>query len=445
MNKHSVRRSLASGLLAVLAGFLLASCGGGGASTDAANTGGIPAIAPAGATFYAGVPGQFAISNGRAPFTLTTSEPSLLPLPISTSSRVVDFVPANPGVVDANLQPGELPVRTVNVSIRDANGIAGTTIQVMVGQNYLTGYGVSLTSNCPTPQGAQTAPAACSGGETAVTLHSITNGNLYGGRSVRFEVIKGPFGFEQFQDRTVVDNKVTTTTDHEGKATVFFRVNANTSSQLAVLRVTDVATGVYTGQVFAVSGTGARSTLTAVPNQFDFKGPVVGVCGTGTASFMVFDGVPPYTAFSSNPNLLVSPSTTSANPATFNISAPNSSVCMANATIIVTDSTGARTTVTVNTSEGSATIPAPSAVTVQPSSITLVCGTSGSVSVVGGRGGYFVNSTHPRVTAVASGNTVTIPRPAGAGATVFPTSGTISISDGLSSATVGFTVPANCP
>lgn len=444
MNIQSVRRSLASGLLAAVTGFLVASCGGGGASTDTPNAGGVPSIGPAAATFYAGVPGQFVISNGRAPFTLTSSEPSLLKLPVQTSSRTVDFVPANPGVVDANLQPGELPVRTVNVSIRDANGTPGTTIQVKVGQNFLTGYTVAFNSNCPAPTG-QTAPAACSGGETVVTLRSVTNGNIYGGRAVRFEVIKGPFQWEQFQDRTVLANTVTTTTDHEGVASAIFRVNANTSSQIAVLRVVDVATGVYVDQVFPISGNGARSTLTAIPNQFTFTGPLTGICGTGTASFMVFDGVPPYTAFSSDPNLGVSPNSTNANPAVFNINAPNSSVCMASATIVVTDSTGARTTVTVTTAQGTGTIPAPSGITVAPTSMTLVCGTSGSVSVVGGTGSYFVNSTHPRITALVSGNTVTITRLTGDGATAYPSGGTISITDGLSTATVDVTVPSNCP
>jgi len=83
---------------------------------------------------------------------------------------------------------------------------------------------------------------------------------------------------------------------------------------------------------------------------------------------------------------------------------------------------------------------------VSPSSLTLSCGATGAVTVVGGSGSYSVNSTHPRVTASVSGNTVSITRLAGpdpAGGP-FPTTATISITDGATVTSVTATVPAAC-
>src|SRR4029079_16788310 len=138
--------------------------------------------------------------------------------------------------------------------------------------------------------------------------------------------------------------------------------------------------------------------------------PIAGVCGTGTAQFLVFDGVAPYSAISSSPHITVTPSSTGANPAVFTVTANNPNVCVTGATIVVTDAAGGRTTVTVATAEGSTQPTPPPALTVSPTAITRVSATSGSVSIVGGTGGYFATSTHPRVTAVVSGNTLTITR-----------------------------------
>jgi len=440
VNIHSVRSSLAAWLLAGVAGLVVSACGGGGAASN--NTGGAPSISPATGTLYAGVPATFTIIGGNRPYKLTSTEPTVISVPDTVNGTSVTVIPANPGVIDAGLQPGELPVRTVTISGTDKAG-QPFSATVKVGQNFLTGYGVSFSSNCSAPTGS-TPPSACAGGETVVTLHSVTNGTLHGDRAVRFEVLRGPYQFEQLPGTTVLGNTYTTTTDHTGAAIAVLRVNAGVTGQLAVLRVVDVATGVYTDQVFGITGA-VSTTLTAIPNQFSFTGALAGVCGTGSGQFLVFDGVPPYTAISSSPSVTVTPSSTGANPGVFTMTANNPNVCLSGATVVVTDSRGGRTTVTIDTAAGTATPPGPPDFSVSPSQITLVCGTSGSVSVVGGSGSYFVNSTHPRVTAVVSGNTLTITRLTGDGGVSYPTSGNVSISDGTTIATVALTVPANCP
>jgi hypothetical protein len=439
VNIHSVRSSLAGWLLAAAAGLVVSACGGGGASSN--NSGGVPVLSPSGATFYAGVPSTITITGGTRPYKLTSSEPSLFPVPSELNSGSLTVIPANPGVIDAGLQPDELPVRTVNITAIDRLNNS-TTIAVKIAQNFLTGYGISFSSNCEAATGAAP-PSACAGGESVITLHSTTNGNLHGNRLVRFEVLRGPYQFEQLPNTTALDRTYTTTTDHEGMALAVIRVNNNVTGQLGVIRVVDVATGVYVDHVFGISGAAAR-TLTAIPDTFTFTGPLAGICGSGNGQFLVFDGLAPYSAISTAAGISVSPSSTGQNPGIFTITVSGGPPCPSG-TIVVTDSSGARTTVTVTSAEGSGTPTPPPALTVAPTTITLVCGTAGSVSVVGGTGSYFANSTHPRVTAVVSGNTLTITRLAGDGGVSYPTGGTVSVSDGSSVGTVAVTVPASCP
>jgi hypothetical protein len=446
VNFLSVGKSLAASLAAAAAAFVLGACGGGGAGTSTGpNQGGSPSISPKTGTFYAGVPNSFVITGGRRPYKLTSTEPSVLPVPSTLDANSFQVVPANPGVVNTGIPVGGLPVRTVTVTVIDA--LQQTDIATIeVAQNFLTGYGVTFNSNCPTSATSGAAAQACSGGETVVTLASVTNGNLFGNRAVRFEVVRGPFQFVNPANNSTA-NTFTTTTDHAGLATAILRINPNVTAQFAVLRVVDVATGVYTDHVFAINGASgiAVSTLTAIPNVFTFTGVLTTQCGTGSADFTVFDGQPPYTATVSDPNIRVSPSQAFTNPATFTVTAFNNSVCLANATVIITDALGARTTVTVNTEPGSTAPPAPQPLAVQPTAITLACGTSGSVSVVGGAGSVFVNSTHPRITAVASGNTITITRLGADPAGTFPTTGTISVSDGRTIIPISVTITGADP
>jgi len=185
--------------------------------------------------------------------------------------------------------------------------------------------------------------------------------------------------------------------------------------------------------VFTIVQGSIVGTLTVLPNSFTFTGARAGVCGTGSADFIVFDGDPPYTAVSSNPNISVTPTTSSSNPARFTVIASNAFVCV-DTTIVVTDRNNRRATVTVKTEEGSATLPP---LVVSPTTVTLndTCGFSTSVTAVGGVGPLSANSTHPRVAATLSGNTITItrltPDPVPpAGPAFYPTTATVTVTDG---------------
>lgn len=450
LRRLSSRVVLASG--AVASAVILGSCGGGGASTSPELVGGALTMLPSAGTFYAGVPYTFQIVGGRKPYLLSSSEPVLFPVPARVDGNSFQIVAANPAVVDLGQQPGQLPTRSVLVTIRDSFGNTFTTPSapngISVAQNFLTGYGVTFATDC------RTTAQACSGADSIVRLIATTNGVLYGNRAMRFSVVRGNYKFVIPETPSNLPVQLVdtfdTSTDHTGAALARIRVPSDATTQLATLRVTDVATGVFADQVFTIEQGSIVGQLTVIPNDFTFTGPLKGVCGTGTADFMVFDGDPPYTATSSNPNIFVTPQSSNSNPARFSLTASNPNVCLDHATIIVTDRANRRATVTVTTEEGSAELPA---LVVAPTTVSLndTCGFSTSVTAVGGAGPLSVTSTHPRVSATISGSTVTIrrltPDPAPpAGPAFYPTTATVTVTDGadVKSVTVN-NVASFCP
>lgn len=449
MNFHALSRmanQLSLAALAVFSSVILGSCGGGGAASTNEQNGSLTLL-PSAASLYAGIAYTFTIAGGRPPYLLSSSEPVLLPVPARVEGHSFQVVPNNPGVVDANLPAGSLPIRSVIITVRDSFGtVINTPSQngITVAQNFLTGYGVVFNSTCLSGQ-------ACAGADAIVSMQATTNGGLYGNRGFRFCVVRGNYQFVVPEVPSNLPaqlvNCVDTRSDHTGTAIARIRVPADAATQLATLRVIDIATGVYADEVFLINAGTIAGNLTVIPNDFTFTGPRTGVCGTGSGDFLVFDGTPPYTAVSSNPNITVTPTSTGGNPARFTVTASNPGVCVDNATVIVTDSTNRRATVTVSTEEGSGT---PPPLVVSPTTVTLndTCGFSTSVTAVGGNAGLSVNSTHPRVSAILSGNTITITRmrPDPLPLIIYPTTGVVTVTDGTTAQNVTVNgVAATCP
>jgi hypothetical protein len=445
---HSLRRSLIAGVFAFIA-VLVASCGGGGAAST--TQGGAVDILPRTGSIYAGVPQTFTIVGGRAPYTLSSTEPSLLSVPTTVNGNSFTVIAANPGVIDVGLDPNAVPSRTVGIQVRDSGTGGGVVGTYNVLQNFLTGYGISFTplactvaTTSTVPTAGLSVPAGC---EVGVFFNATFSGNKFGDRPFRLEVVRGPFFFVDAVTG-LTGPSITIRSDHQGQIRAIMRTVARSPTQLAVLRVVDVGTGVYTDTVFTIAGGNSTSTLTAIPNAFTFTGPDTATCGTGEADVFVFDGTPPYSVASSNPNVVAFAIDANSQPGVFRIRATNPNVCLTNATVLFTDRFGARTTVTVTTAAGSKPPPAPPPppTTVSPAAITLGCGQSGSVTVTGGIGPpYFASSASPFVTAATAGNTVTINRlgPAGPGTGTQTTN--VNVTDGVTVATVAVTSPLTCP
>ncbi|APV49221.1 hypothetical protein BWI17_05705 [Betaproteobacteria bacterium GR16-43] len=427
---------------------VLSSCGGGGAAGNPTQGAGLNIIPPV-ITAYAGIPFTVTIAGGSRPYILGSSDPAVFPVPNTLATGgSFDVIPAQPGVVDTGLQPGELPRRSGSLTARDTTGFVATAT-FSVGQNFLVGYGVSYTNLCPPPATGQAQIQACNGSQTVVTVSPTFNGILRGNALVRFERLRGTFGFVQCASPPPVNptlvNSITTNTDHEGKATVCLQPASNSATQLATYRVIDVVTGVYVDQVFTIVGGPASGALTVIPSTITLTGSG-GRCGSGSSNFTVFDGTTPYTAVSSNPTLVsVVPAAGSTNTFTVTVFAQQPP-CPTGNTVIVTDADGRRTTVTVDSAAGGT---APTML-VSPTSVTLTCGTSSSVTVIGGSGTYNATSTSPGLTATVSGNLVTItsvrPFPAafpGPDALTTQTD-SVTITDGTTITPVSVTHPTGC-
>jgi hypothetical protein len=440
VNFHSLRNILAGSVLALVTA-VIGGCGGGGASNT--TQGGALSLVPPTATIYAGIPIEITPVGGRAPYILGSSEPGLLAVPQSVNGPFT-VVANNPGVVDVGLDPNEVPRRSVNINVRDSLGTITSSFTYNVLQNFLTGYGIGFRpGNCPT--GA----LVCAGSDTSVEFNATFNGNLAGNREFRLDVIRGPF-FWVHPTSGISGNSVTVRSDHGGRVAAILRVNPGVPTQVGILRITDVATGVYVDHSFTITGVAQNTVLVALPNSFSFTGPNTATCGTGVGDFVVFDGLPPYSAASSNPNVTVTPISPDTNPGRFRIAATNPNVCISNATVVVTDSLGGRTVVTVSTAPGTTApaAPPPPPLTAAPNSITLGCGQTGSVTVIGGIVGATraASSVDPHVTATINGNVLTITRagPAGVGSAAQNNS-QVQVTDGSSITTVSVTNPASCP
>jgi hypothetical protein len=435
--------------LALAASLLLSACGGGGASVNPNQAGTTLTLEPTEGTFYGGVPATMTIQGGRPPFAVTSSEPNVLPVPPIVNSNTFDVLPNNPSVIDAGLPVGSLPIRTVNVDVHDSAGNTATS-KIHVGQNFLTGYGILFgSSTCPPPANATatTVITPCAGGDTTITFTATSNGILHGNEQFRLDVVRGQFSFfDPLSSTTTVTQSLLVNSDHSGTVTAVIRVPGGVPTQVAVLRITEVGSGVSTQEVFTITGTSSTLTLTAIPSSISFTGALSTQCGTGSSDVFIFDGAPPYTALTTNPNVSVVAVTPNAQPGRFTVTANNPNVCLAAVPVIFLDSLGNRTTITVTTALGSTVVPPPSALTVAPAAITLTCGATGSVSVVGGTGAYSVSSSSPVVSATVSGNTISItrhatPDPAGG---PFPATSQVSVTDGASAVFVTVTVPTTC-
>ncbi|MBL0142095.1 MAG: hypothetical protein IPP91_08440 [Betaproteobacteria bacterium] len=444
MNSDQLRRlqsKLSVAFLAAVA-LALASCGGGGATSSPTSVGSIQLL-PGSATIYAGVPYTANIVGGRKPYLVTSSEPTIIELNFTSDSGQFSFVARNPGVVDSGLTPEELPVRSVNIEVRDSNGAASTNTY-KVAQNFFTGYGQSYSNTCASA-GTSGPPQACSGTDTIISFAPTVNGGHYGNRVYQFDRVRGDYSFV-VEDPAVTPqlvSQIRVSTDLQGKAFVRTRVNASASTQIASYKVTDVATGTTSDALFTIVQQAPADPPTLLPTTLTFTGSLTTRCGTGTADVFVFGGTPPY-SLTYSAGLGVSPTTVAASGDKFSVTAGlTSPPCPAGTSVIVADSRGALATLAVTIAPGTGTLPT---LTASPASVTLTCGTSGSATVVGGTGsGYTANSSHPRVTASISGSTVSMTRANGDGLTVYPVAGTVSVTDGTSVVAITVAVPANCP
>ena len=416
------------------AALVLTSCGGGGA-TSSPNVGALQLLPGAG-SIYAGVPTTFNIVGGRAPYLVTSSEPTLIELGFTTSSNNFTIVARNPGVVDVGLDPNEVPRRTVNIEVRDSNGVSLSNSYSVL-QNFFTGYSAFDANTCAAPATGD-APQACSGTDSVVNLVPVSNGTLYGDRDFELRKVRGDFQWVN-ENPAVTPQLVDTIrarTDHEGKALIRLRVTNAAPTQIATYTITDIATGATTTHTFIIVQQAAFDLITLVPDTVTFTGALATDCGLGSADVFVFGGTPPYT-ITAPAGLAISPATVASSGGKFTVTAPRGAApCPADATVLVADTRGSIGSLTVVRDAGSGT---PPTLTASPSTIaSLTCGSAIPVTIVGPVG-LTATSQHPRISATISGTTLMIRRLTGDPTPPYPASGTVTVTDGTTIITITIT------
>lgn len=441
--------------LLVAVSLLLSACGGGGAaSLPPSNTGSL-AITPASANLYAGVPYELNIVGGRKPYLVTSNEQTVIALNRTVDANVVTIVAENPGVID----PGsatEVPRRSVTISVRDSLG-ATTTAQLTVLQNFFTGYRQTYSNTCST-SGTTGTIDACAGTDSLVQLVPVSQGLLYANRELRLDRIRGDFSFvnEDPAAAPQTTNRLLVRTDSTGRAFARLRVAGLAPSQLATYSITDVASGASTTVAFLIVGVSVTEpNLAIIPaGPITLVGRLNTLCGAGTADIFIVGGRPPYVIGAPTGVSTFPPSPLPSSGSRLSITIPASETpCPPPFTILVTDSRGNTAQFTINAVAGTLEAePTPPPVVIAPSALpgtapALRCGQSAQVAVIGGstRASLSLRSTHPRVNAVISGQTLSVQRLAGDGGTAYPDSFTVTVTDGSSTAELAGTTATTCP
>ena len=426
--------SIARAAAACAAALALASCGGGGVSANPSPIVDSPTltILPATAVMYSGLPTTFVLSGGTGAYVIASSDQAVLQVAGGVTGRSVTLVPNN---VTADT--------SVTLTVRDTGSAAPVSATVTVRPGTVNN---NLTITPNSTQDASCSPAVCSGGDAEVTVTVSQGGIPLAARGVRFEVISGSFSFVASASGVIerAGAAFVTTTDETGTARAKIQVAALAPNQTALVRVTDMATGAYRQASFPIAQfTGNTPAFFTLPTSITFTGPFAGVCATNASSDVsIFGGTPPYAISGGSSAFYMSPTTVTTNGGKFSVIVPNTASCTENAAIGVTDATGRTLIVTVTNQAGTGTQP-PATISLAPRALSLRCGLSATVVVVGGTDPFAVSSDHPRVSATITApdtRTVTIRRLPGDLGINYPTTATVTVTDGTSMAEVAISI-----
>ena len=402
--------------LAAMAGVLsLAACGGGSGSPSSVSGGtAVPlAITPATATTYSGNPFTFLVTGGKQPYAILSSDQSALPVVGTLTGNTLVVVPGSVGT--------DTPV---TLSVRDSAGQTASAA-VTVKPALLLPTSITITGN---PNCGASGATLCSGQDgTASVQETGPAGAPLAGRNVRFDVVQGDFGLSSTAPGQPVVQSLTVTTDQNGNAAVRIVVPTTAATQFATIRATDVTGGSsVVGQFTIAQFINGNSVLSIIPTgTTTFTGPDTTHCaGSGSATFYIFGGTPPYTVAATFPTLVrLTGVPVLQSGAGFTVS-PNGS-CFTGMTFAITDAAG-RTLLTPPTVDNvfgtvAATVP-----------LTVAPGQSGGSSTspvlcVGKTFFYTITGT-PSFSAVASDSSLTLTGTPGGAGTVSASPGTLAVS-----------------
>jgi len=392
-----------------LAGILtLAGCGGGSGSP---NNPYVPppvvpilTVQPANITAYSGVPTTVTITGGQGPFTVFSNDTAVLPVTPSVAGNTI-VVLANQVTADT----------TVQLTVQDAFGnTKPVTVSVKAAP--------ILNALAFAPSGSDCGTNLCSGqAGTATVTASGAAGVPLTNRTIRFDIVYGPIGIMTTNPATPVVQTLTVVTDTKGVATVGVLAVANSPTQPAQLRATDVTSGnQQIANLTVVNSTVAvQSPLTVVPSTATITGAYLNVCSTGfRINYYIYGGTPPYSISSTFPTSVTLVNNFVARSGGF-FEAITNGACVDPLQFTIVDSAGKQTTASLINTPGTAAPPSAPALSIAPGAVaaTSCSGKTFTFLPTGGTPPYnaylagFAGSSPPTLTPSvipAQGGTITV-------------------------------------
>ncbi len=426
INKCAIGRGITLVVTLVFTG-ILNSCGSGAVSAPDPAAGTALSVFPGTADVFPDVPTTFTVSGGTPAYTIFSSNSVALPVTAAISGTTFTIVPAAVSTDTA-----------VDITVRDAAN-KSVTARANIKPSTLINQ-VTFSPIAPTGTGCGTSGGSlCSGGDAQVVVKAALNGVVLRSRAIRFEVYQGPFQIVT-PGTGILVNSLIVNTDEQGDAVVRITTPASVPTQTATLQFADTITGLSRRLNFniiqQISGTGVLSSLPS--GTITIKGPKGatgqdGSCPVARVDYYVFGGTPPYSMVSPLPQL-AAPILGASSPAAGAFSVQVTGC--GSVSLIVTDSKG----LTIETAQivaqqgdkGDAATA--TTLTVSPTAVTVGCGQSSSINLVGAG-----NFTVSLVTAGVDPNKFAISPTAGS----IPSVVTFTRSAAASAGTIPGTIVAN--
>ena len=401
----------------------LVGCGGSSSSETPVSSSTLLA-SPAKFAAFGDTPNVIGISGGTGPYTVTSSDPVLVPVTLAIDGASFTFTPKN-------VQTDTVVTLTVKDSKGATSPVAVTVTPATIPAGKITVVGAANSVCAIENNSAITTATICQSetGTASVTLRDST-GAVLANRAVLFEALSTGAAFAEKADSAVFARLATVNTDANGVATVALRGDVEAVSEAALLRATDkVSTHRVDTWITVLKQTSGVSALSIVPASGGLIGYYTNECSEVVREYGVHGGKAPYTVTLPAGNTLIlaangveslagAATTVAAAGARFTVKQPATTTCPTSSTLMtVTDALGATSTASFTVASGGNTrstaaatdlvVTPPTLSFVADASSTYCTSSSARFAVAGGTAPYVISSSIPQIaTTLTNGNVV---------------------------------------